>query len=381
MDASLKTHHSILQTDASSTNLCFHAKITESPKFALSIILIASQLVLYIGCKKPVSDRPVGAIVQIKAPLGLPPVPIPADNPPTAETITLGRKLFYDKKLSKDNSLACASCHNPLMDFTDALPLSRGVGGMTGIRNAPTIVNAAYLPFQFWDGRAKSLEEQAASPIADPVEMNQTHEVSVSKLSADPTYKPLFLAAFGPGGVTLGRVEKALASFERTVLSGNSSFDRYQFGGDKNALTPAQIRGLGIFLDPAKGNCAACHTVNDKYALFTDGKFHNIGEGVGDDDQFSDIGRFHQTKLKTDEGAFKTPTLRNVANTGPYMHDGSLKTLKEVVDFYAGGGNSNPYLDKEIRVIKLSGQDRSDLVAFLQSLTGEMPQNAGPPEK
>jgi cytochrome c peroxidase len=252
---------------------------------------------------------------------------------------------------------------------------------MTGIRNAPTIANTAYLPLQFWDGRAISLEEQAASPIANPVEMNQTHEVSVSKLSADPTYKPLFLAAFGPGGITLGRVENSLASFERTILSGNSPFDRYQFGGDKNALTPSQIRGLGIFLDPSKGNCAACHTVNKKYALFTDGKFHNIGEGVEDNDEFSDIGRYHQTKVKADKGAFKTPTLRNVANTAPYMHDGSLKTLKEVVDFYAGGGNSNPYLDKEIHAIRLSGQDRLDLVEFLRSLTGEMPQNVGPPQK
>jgi cytochrome c peroxidase len=378
MDASLKTDHPSLQDDASPTYSTSNAKTI---KFALTSLLIAGQLLFCGGCKKPVSDRPVGATVQIHPPLGLPPVPIPADNPPTAATIALGRKLFYDKKLSKDNSLACASCHNPQKDFTDALPISRGVGGMVGIRNAPTIMNATYLPFQFWDGRAISLEEQAASPIANPVEMNQTHEVSVSKLSADPTYKPLFTSAFGPGGITLGRVEKALASFERTILSGNSAFDRYQFGGDKNALTPSQVRGLAIFLDPTKGNCAVCHTVNEKYALFTDGKFHNIGEGVGDEDQFNDIGRYHQTKVKTDTGAFKTPTLRNIANTAPYMHDGSLKTLKEVVDFYAGGGNSNPYLDKEIRVIKLSSQDRSDLVEFLQSLTGEMPQNVGPPEK
>lgn len=252
---------------------------------------------------------------------------------------------------------------------------------MTGIRNAPTIVNAAYLPLQFWDGRAVSLEEQAASPIADPVEMNQTHEVSLTKLNADTAYKPLFMAAFGSGGITLGRVEKALASFERTILSGNSSFDQYQYGGDKRALTAAQVRGLKIFLDSSKGNCAACHSVGNKFALFTDGKFHNTGEGVRDDGQLSDVGRFHQTGVESDKGAFETPTLRNIAKTAPYMHDGNLKTLKDVVDFYAGGGNSNPYLDKDMRVIKLSGQDRSDLVEFLQSLTGEMPQNIGPPEK
>ncbi|MEO6802821.1 MAG: cytochrome c peroxidase [Granulicella sp.] len=338
-------------------------------------------LTIASGCRKPVGDKPIGATVEIKAPLGLPPVPIPADNPPTAETIALGRKLFYDTHLSKGNELSCASCHNPRMEFTDGLQFSHGVSGQIGVRNAPTIANAAYMPFQFWDGRATSLEEQASGPIANPIEMDQPHDASVAKLNDNPSYKPLFLKAFGPGGVTLGRVENALASFERTILSGNSAFDRYEYGGDKTALNPAQIRGLAIFMDPKRGNCAACHSVNDKYALFTDGKFHNIGEGVGDDGEFTDVGRFHMTKIATDKGAFKTPTLRNIANTSPYMHNGSLKTLQEVVDFYAGGGNSNPYLDKEIRAIKLSSQDRSDLVEFLKSLTGTMPPNVGPPEK
>jgi len=359
----------------------FNRMILKRCETVLSAILVTGSLAFGIGCKAPVNERPLGATVEINAPLGLPPVPLPADNPPTADAIALGRRLFYDKKLSKDNSLACASCHNPQRGFTDGLEISKGVGGMIGVRNAPTVTNAAYLPLQFWDGRAISLEEQAASPIADPVEMNQTHEVSVSKLGADPVYKAMLLKAFGSEDMTIGRVEKALASFERTILSGDSAFDRYQFGGDKRALTPSQIRGLAIFRDPQKGNCAACHTIDAKYALFTDGKFHNIGEGVGDDGNFHDIGRYHETKVDADKGAFKTPTLRNIANTGPYMHDGSLKTLKEVVDFYAGGGNSNPYLDKDIRVIKLSGQDRTDLVQFLISLTGEMPPNVGPPRQ
>jgi cytochrome c peroxidase len=369
------------KTDRINLQKTYFFRSTRVLKVVAGSIFSVGLLGIGWGCKRTVSDKPIGNIVQIKVPLGLPPVPIPADNPPTAETISLGRKLFYDTKLSKGDTLSCASCHNPQMGFTDGLQFSHGVGGQIGVRNAPTIANAAYLPFQFWDGRAISLEEQAAGPIANPIEMDQPHEASVSKLNDDPAYKPLFLKAFGPGGVTLSRVEKALASFERTVLSGNSAFDRYEFGGDKNALTPTQIRGLAIFLDPTRGNCAACHTVNDKYALFTDGKFHNIGEGVGDEGEFNDVGRFHQTQVATDKGAFKTPTLRNVANTSPYMHNGSLKTLNEVVDFYAGGGNSNPYLDKEIRAIKLSSQDRSDLVAFLQSLTGEMPPNVGPPEK
>jgi cytochrome c peroxidase len=382
MGSSLKSRKTSLKRTISVVyHPFFNRMILKRCETVLSAILVTGSLAFGIGCKAPVNERPLGATVEINAPLGLPPVPLPADNPPTADAIALGRRLFYDKKLSKDNSLACASCHNPQRGFTDGLEISKGVGGMIGVRNAPTVTNAAYLPLQFWDGRAISLEEQAASPIADPVEMNQTHEVSVSKLGADPVYKAMLLKAFGSEDMTIGRVEKALASFERTILSGDSAFDRYQFGGDKRALTPSQIRGLAIFRDPQKGNCAACHTIDAKYALFTDGKFHNIGEGVGDDGNFHDIGRYHETKVDADKGAFKTPTLRNIANTGPYMHDGSLKTLKEVVDFYAGGGNSNPYLDKDIRVIKLSGQDRTDLVQFLISLTGEMPPNVGPPRQ
>ncbi len=380
MDASSNPGQSDPQSVFPETSLVFRSKNVRFLRSALAVVVLTGQLTIG-GCRRSGGAKPLGAAVKIPAPLGLPPVPIPTNNPPTEESIALGRKLFYDTKLSKDNSLACASCHSPHLGFTDGLSISRGVGGMTGIRNAPTIVNAAYLPLQFWDGRAVSLEEQAASPIADPVEMNQTHEVSLTKLNADTAYKPLFMAAFGSGGITLGRVEKALASFERTILSGNSSFDQYQYGGDKRALTAAQVRGLKIFLDSSKGNCAACHSVGNKFALFTDGKFHNTGEGVRDDGQLSDVGRFHQTGVESDKGAFETPTLRNIAKTAPYMHDGNLKTLKDVVDFYAGGGNSNPYLDKDMRVIKLSGQDRSDLVEFLQSLTGEMPQNIGPPEK
>lgn len=355
---------------------------TKRLKFRVLLALLATPLLLATGCKSSIPDKPIGRPIHIQPPLGLPPVPIPVDNPPTVETIALGRRLFYDQHLSKDNTLACASCHNPKFDFTDGLKFSKGVGGGIGIRNAPTIFNVAYQPFQFWDGRALNLEEQAASPIADPIEMNQTHEVSVSKLKRDPVYHEMFRKAFGTEDITLGRIEKALASFERTILTGNSAFDRYQYGGDKSALTPQQVRGFAIFINPVKGNCAACHTINPQYALFTDGKFHNLGQGVGEDGtSFKDPGRYHQTQVETDRGAFKTPTLRNVSKTAPYMHDGSLRTLREVVDFYAGGGNSNPYLDKEIKAIHLSGQDRADLVEFLNSLTGEISSNVGPPGK
>jgi len=348
---------------------------------APAILAIVAFCPLSTGCKTAISEKPIGPTIEIRPPLGLPPVPIPADNPPTADTIALGRRLYYDARLSKDNSLACASCHRPEYDFADRAKISIGVGGVVDIRNAPTILNAAYQPFQFWDGRALSLEQQAASPIADPLEMNQPHEVFLSKLAKDPFYKTLFAKAFGSPAMTLGRVEKALASFERTVLSGNSAFDRYQYHGDQSALTPAQVRGLALFINPQKGNCAACHTLGSQYALFTDGKFHNTGVGVGDEGAFADEGRGHQTKIESEKGAFKTPTLRNVSNTAPYMHDGSLQTLRQIVDFYAGGGNSNPYLDREMKTIHLDGQERSDLVEFLKSLTGEIPPNVGPPGK
>lgn len=336
-------------------------------------------IVCLSGCKRTVSNTPVGAAIEIHPPLGLPPVPIPADNPPTADTIALGRMLFYDKRLSRDDSISCSSCHKPELDFSDHVPFALGVSGKIGVRNAPSIENAAYLPLQFWDGRASSLELQAAGPIANPIEMDQPHEVSVAKLSKVPGYNDMFRKAFGSSDVTIKRVERAIASFERTVLVGNSAFDRYQYGGDKTALTPEQLRGLEVFKDTHRGNCAACHSIGPNSALFTDGKFHNTGEGVNEDGIITDVGRFHETKVQSDTGAFMTPTLRNIANTAPYMHDGNLKTLQDVVDFYAGEGNSNPFLDREMKKIALTGQDRRDLVEFMKSLSGSLPPNVGPP--
>ncbi len=322
----------------------------------------------------------IGLEIKVKPPLGLPSVPVPSNNPITAEKVALGRELFYDKRLSADNSLSCSSCHDPLFGFTDGKVHSIGVGGKLGKRNAIAVLNAAYDPVQFWDGRAPTLEEQVNTPMEDANEMNQPHSVAVSKLEKDPIYQEQFQAAFGPGPITIDKIERAIASFERMLISANSPFDRYQFGGDKSALSPAAVRGLAIFEDPKRGNCVACHTVNSEYALFTDGKFHNTGIGVNEEGDLTDLGRYAETKVDADKGAFKTPSLRNVAQTAPYMHDGSLKTLKDVVDFYAGGGNSNPYLDKNMKVIQLSARDRADLVEFLKSLSGEMPANAGPPQ-
>lgn len=328
-----------------------------------------------------VTAAPAGTPLKIEPPLGLPSVPVSPDNPPTAEKVALGRRLYYDPILSVDNTVSCSTCHYPRFGFTDGKQFSEGVKKQKGGRNAPTVLNAAFYTTQFWDGRASSLEKQAEGPVQNPVEMAHTLEGVEKKLTADPSYRAGFERAYGPGTITYQKVEKAIASFERTVISGNSPFDRYYYGGGRSALSASAKRGFEVFRNPKKGNCATCHTVGEKNALFTDNKFHNIGIGVRDG-QPTDLGRFNVTKNQSEKGAFKTPSLRNIAQTGPYFHDGSRKTLKDAVDFYVGGGNSNPYLDKEIHVLDfLSGQERADLVAFLESLTGVMPPNVGPPAK
>ena len=282
--------------------------------------------------------RVVGTPVAIEAPLGLPPLPIPADNPPTADSIALGRKLFFDVRLSGDDTVSCATCHNPQLSFTDGLPGSRGIGRKIGRRNAPTVLNAAYYSSFFWDGRAGSLEQQAGMPIANPDEMGQPHDLSIKKFEKIAEYKKEFELVYGPGRLTIEKIEMALASYERTLVSGDSPFDRYMYGGDKTALSDSAIRGLKIFTDKNKGNCATCHTIEEKFATFSDGKFHNLGAGINSKGELTDWGRYEQTKVEGDRGAFRTPDLRNVAKTAPYMHDGSLKSLKDVVDFYDGGG-------------------------------------------
>jgi cytochrome c peroxidase len=323
---------------------------------------------------------PVGAVVEITAPLGLPPVAIPADNPPTVETIALGRRLYYDPILSKDGTISCASCHQPDFGFADPRQFSIGVGGGAGDRQAPSVWNSAYYTTQFWDGRAASLEDQAVGPMANPIEMAHTLDDIAKALSADASYVAAFEKAFGPGPITAQNAAKAVASFERTVLTGNSPFDRFLYGGDETALSDQAKLGLAVFRDPAKGNCAVCHTIEEGYALFSDSKFHNLGVGADLDGTLKDLGRFKVTNEEKDKGAFKTPTLRNIAQSAPYMHDGSLKTLKDVVDFYIGAGNSNPWRDAELKELDhLTREERDALVVFMESLTGETPANLGPP--
>jgi len=346
----------------------------------LLLCTFALILFAYNASERPVSARPIGKPIAIPTPLGLPPVPIPADNPPTAETVELGRQLYFEPDLSADGVVFCSNCHSPATGMADDKPLSQGFKKQLGTRNAPTVLNSAYYTTEFWDGRAASLEDQATGPMQNPVEMATTIRDVERKLSADPMYVAEFQRAYGPGGITIQRVVNALASFERTMISGNSPFDRWYYGHDEYAVSDSVKRGFQVFRDPKLGNCEVCHTVNEHYALFTDNKFHNIGISVSQG-QIGDEGRYVVTHREGDLGAFKTPSLRNIALTGPYFHDGSRKTLKDAIDYYVGGGNSNPHLDKDMHPLHLTAQQQADLIGFLEALTGERPKVINPADE
>lgn len=339
------------------------------------------------------------------APLGLPPIPVPADNPQTPEKAKLGDKLFHDTRFSATGKVSCATCHDNKKAFTDSpLRVSEGINKLKGTRNAPTVVNAAYMHSMFWDGREPTLEAQSKQPFLNPVEMAlPSHEPILKIVRSDPAYVAAFQAAFGKSGdqITMDEVSKAIAAFERTVVAGDSPFDRWYFKGERKAMSPAAIRGFEVFL--GQGRCVSCHAVEQTQALFTDNRFHNIGVGINriqqdvprlggeflkakaagtqvdvavlTDKKTSELGRFAVTELFDDMGAFKTPTLRNVAVTAPYMHDGSLKTLRDVVIHYNNGGFTrkgervNDYLSGGIRPLKLSERQIDDLVAFMEALT------------
>ena len=308
----------------------------------------------------PVSE----AFAEFRPPLGLDLYrPIPEDNPLTADKVTLGQKLFADKILSRNRKLACKGCHQPKKAFTDGRPRAVGVYGRQGNRSVPTLVNRAYGRVFFWDGRTSTLEEQVIKPIESDSEMDMTVDEAVERLRTKKRYRKLFQQAFGRevNGEDLAR---ALANYVRTIYSDDSPFDRYIYG-DRNALSAQQRRGLRIFR--GKGNCTSCHIG----PTFTDEEFHNTGVAWRDG-KLQDEGRFAVTSEPNHKGAFKTPTLREVARTAPYMHDGSLATLEDVIDFYSDGGRENPNRDPEIRLLKLNGGEKAALIAFLRSLSGQV---------
>jgi len=336
-------------------------------------------------------------------PLGLPPVPVPPDNPQSPEKIALGNKLFHDKHFSADGTVSCSTCHNDAKAFTDSpLKTSLGIGGQLGTRNAPTIVNAAYFQTLFWDGRTYSLEDQSRIPPFSAIEMGLTsYEPFLDYLRGDNAYAEAFKKVFGVEGemLTIEHVKKAIASYERSLISGNSPFDRWYFGHEGSAISEASKRGFEVFV--GQGRCVACHVIEQDHALFTDNRYHNVGVGINKiqeevprfvdefqrpraqvnklvlhDPKVSEFGRIAIKGVHFDQiGAFKTPSLRNIAVTAPYMHDGSLKTLKDVVKHFNDGGMSpgdpsvNLYISGGIRPLHLSDQQEDDLVAFLETLT------------
>jgi cytochrome c peroxidase len=297
-------------------------------------------------------------------------------EPPTPERVRLGRWLFYDKRISADGSVSCATCHKPENAFSEDTPVSTGIRGQKGGRKAPSFVNLAWTlyPHFFWDGRAKSLEEQALGPIANPVEMGNTHDAMVNSLGKIRAYAGYFRQAFGEDAITKERVAKAIADYERTRMSGNSPWDRWQKKRDKTAVSDQVKKGHDLFFF-GKASCNQCHLGQN----FTDNSFHNLGVGFDPvAKKFADTGRFVVTNSESDRGAFKTPTLRDVSKHAPYMHDGSLKTLKEVVEFYNRGGNKNLTLDPKIKPLNLTADEVDALVAFMESLDGEGYQDTPP---
>ena len=305
-----------------------------------------------------------GPAARVEVPRGLDLYrPIPEDNPLTSETVALGQQLFNERLLSRDRTLSCASCHDPKRAFTDGRAVAVGVFARQGDRNVPTLINRVYGRSFFWDGRIPSLEEQVLQPILNTNEMDMTVEEAVSRLQRTRGYRARFHKAF-QREITRDDLANALASYVRTILSGDSPYDRY-LEGDREALSEEVQAGLRLFR--GKGNCIACHVA----PTFTDERFHNTGVAWVDG-HLLDPGRFFVTGVDRDRGAFKTPTLREVARTAPYMHDGSFSTLEDVVDFYDRGGNPNPQLDPILRPLNLSADERKALVAFLRSLSGEI---------
>ena len=303
---------------------------------------------------------------KLKIPFGLEEtaVVIPADNPLTTEKVELGRLLVFDKRLSQDNTIACMSCHLAKNAFTDGKPVATGIRGQKGGRSAPASFNRVFSSAQFWDGRAATLEAQSIGPFTNPIEHGfANYDVMIAKMMKIPGYRKLFKEAFGDENIKIENVGKAIASFQRTILSGNSPADRFDQGGEAGAISGEAQHGLLLFREKAR--CTKCHSGFN----FTDEKFHNAG--IGWDTNTVDLGRYMVSKNPEDIGAFKTPTLREIARSAPYMHDGRFKTLEEVVNFYNQGGIKNPHMDPLVIPLELTDQEKHDLVQFLHTLNGD----------
>lgn len=333
-------------------------------------------LLVLVSCSSS-ETQPQEEYVPISATLNIPtlfenkliaPV-IPANNPLTEEGIALGKKLFFDKKLSKDDTQSCATCHKPERAFTVNDQFSEGVAGVKGTRNSMPIFNLAwnYDERFTWDGKEFGLEKQALEPVANPIEMHSNWKTVAQKLQKDAQYPTLFKQAFGTDKIDSTLVVKAIAQFERTLISGNSKFDKYLRG--EVQLTTNELNGFNVFMAETKGDCFHCHG-SDNNPLWTDNKFHNNGL----DTTFSDLGLGAVTGDPNDNGKFRSPSLRNLVFTAPYMHDGRFATLDEVIEHYSTGLKPSATIDPLMKKVdqggvNLSTQDKADLKAFLLTLS------------
>ena len=334
---------------------------------------------------------------SLKVPVGIQPELwsyfIPKDNPLTLTKVELGRRLFFEKRLSADASVSCGSCHDPALAFTDGRKIAEGIDGRRGTRNTPTLLNAMFNSSMFWDGRADSLEEQARQPLINADEMgNLSHEQVLKRIAAIPEYTEQFQRVFG-GPVTIDALARAIASYERTLVSANSRFDRF-LEGDRSAMNESAQRGFSLFR--TKARCTICHNLNQSFPFLTDGNYRNTGiaanfsgfdalsrratagrlDGAAmttlkSQPGHSELGRFLSTGSALDIGAFRTPSLRNVELTAPYFHDGSAATLADVVRYYVRGGNANSSRDWELQPVDLTEREQQDLIEFLKSLTSD----------
>ena len=360
-------------------------------KRSLALLLLIVVLSLFANSATATDEH------SLKMPLGIPAdlwsYFIPKDNPLTAAKVELGRKLFFDPRLSADGTISCASCHDPKFAFTDGRKTAEGIGQRHGPRNTPTLLNAMFNSTLFWDGRAGSLEHQALQPLVDENEMgNQSHEQVVKRLNGFAEYREQFKSVFG-GPVTAELLAKAIAAFERTLVSANAPFDRFQ-KGDRSALSEQAQRGLTLFR--TKARCSVCHSVNQSFPFFTDGNYRNtaVSANVAGFESLSKqasaamldrsafemlnshgskpaLGRFLVTQSSVDVGAFRTASLRNIELTAPYFHDGSAATLADVIRYYVRGGNQSAMHDWELQPINLTEAEQADLIQFLKALTSD----------
>lgn len=381
----------------------------------LVVVVALVALAVAVASSEAASEPPAEGV---SVPLGIPSdlwrALVPVDNPMTPEKIELGRKLFFDKRLSADRTVSCATCHDPAVAMAATDPVAVGIRMQKTARNAPTVLNSMFNEVQFWDGRAASLEEQSKMPITNPLEMGmKDHADVVRRVKELREYDAAFTAVFGAEGITIDTIAKAIAAFERTQLSGNAPFDRFM-AGNASAMSDSAKRGWELF--NGKARCINCHAWNPSSPFFSDFKFHNVGvamkdrnfgtlareamravESGGNQEQLldklalsegtSELGRFLITRQPRDIGAFKTPTLRDIELTAPYFHNGSEKTLLDAVNFYDKGGEPNPNLDGGIRKLNLTDAEKADVVEFLKALTsddtrrtmaGAKPQNREP---